>query len=126
MGTSIIALYSGEHYAEWALAVVDCTLSLLHTRSCAHHVSQTIFAHPPPPIPQTTPAGAPLGDADAARVKEVNKRLMTQKNLPEFEPVPLTLASLVAEGMRLVQQQDLVNTNKLGEEYMVRGGGSGV
>jgi hypothetical protein len=51
---------------------------------------------------------------------------MTQKNLPEFEPVPLTLASLVAEGMRLVQQQDLVNTNKLGEEYMVRGGGSGV
>jgi hypothetical protein len=52
-------------------------------------------------------------------VKEVNKRLLAQKNLPEFEPVPLTLASLVAEGMRLVTQQDLVNTNKLGEEYMV-------
>jgi SpoVK/Ycf46/Vps4 family AAA+-type ATPase len=63
-------------------------------------------------------AGAPLEVADEARVKEVNKRLLAQKNLPEFEPVPLTLASLVAEGMRLVTQQDLVNTNKLGEEYM--------
>jgi hypothetical protein len=49
----------------------------------------------------------------------MNRRLLTQKDLPEFEPVPLTLAMLVAEGLRLVQEQDLVNSTKLGEEYMV-------
>jgi hypothetical protein len=59
----------------------------------------------------------------------MNRRLLTQKDLPEFEPVPLTLAMLVAEGMRLVKEQELVNTSKLGEEYMVSvlcwGGGGG-
>lgn len=49
----------------------------------------------------------------------MNKRLLQQKNLPEFEPVPLTLAMLVQEGMRLVKEQQLVNNNRLGEEYMV-------
>lgn len=82
-----------------------------------------VFVPPPSPLdpshPQTTPAGAPLHDADEVRVKEVNKRLLSQQDLPEFEPVPLTLASLVAEGMRLVQEQELVSTSKLGEEYMV-------
>lgn len=71
---------------------------------------------------QHTHAGAPLQDAAEERVKEMNRRLMQQKNLPEFEPVPLSLASLVSEGMRLVAEQELVNTTKLGEEYMVRGG----
>jgi len=69
--------------------------------------------------------GAPLHDAAEERVKEVNRRLLQQKNLPEFEPVPLSLASLVAEGMRLVAEQDLVNNTKLGEEYMVRPAGGG-
>lgn len=55
----------------------------------------------------------------------MNRRLLTQKDLPEFEPVPLNLAMLVAEGLRLVQEQDLVNSTKLGEEYMVRGDGRG-
>ena len=50
----------------------------------------------------------------------MNRRLLSQQDLPEFEPVPLTLAMLVAEGMRLVQEQQMVNNTKLGEEYMVR------
>lgn len=62
--------------------------------------------------------GAPLHDADEARVKEVNKRLLSQKDLPEFEPVPLTLADLLAEGRRLVGEQEAVNQGRLGELYM--------
>jgi hypothetical protein len=42
------------------------------------------------------------------------------QDLPEFEPIPLRLADLVAEGERLVREQDAVNASKLGEEYMVR------
>ena len=71
-------------------------------------------------VPIVFNTGGPLDEAQEARVKEMNRRLLSQQDLPEFEPVPLTLAMLVAEGMRLVQEQQMVNNSKLGEEYMVR------
>eukprot|EP00882_Tetradesmus_deserticola_P007825 GHRQ01008237.1.p1 GENE.GHRQ01008237.1~~GHRQ01008237.1.p1 ORF type:complete len:325 (+),score=170.99 GHRQ01008237.1:94-1068(+) len=63
-------------------------------------------------------AGAPLHAADASRVKEVNKRLLAQQDLPEFEPVALRLADLISEGQRLVGEQAAVNAGRLGELYM--------
>jgi hypothetical protein len=51
-------------------------------------------------------------------VKEVNKRLLAQQDLPEFEPVPLQLSDLLSEGRRLVGEQEAVNAGRLGELYM--------
>lgn len=62
-------------------------------------------------------AGAALTDT-AADLKEVQRRLLKRDGVPVFEPVQLTLDMLVAEGERLVREQDLVNSNKLSEEYM--------
>jgi hypothetical protein len=63
-------------------------------------------------------AGAPLHSADEAKVKEVNRRLLSKQGVPDFQPVPLTLEGLMAEGRRLVAEQDAINSSKLGELYM--------
>eukprot|EP00878_Enallax_costatus_P019250 GHUV01020305.1.p1 GENE.GHUV01020305.1~~GHUV01020305.1.p1 ORF type:complete len:358 (+),score=81.86 GHUV01020305.1:442-1515(+) len=57
-------------------------------------------------------------DAEDADFKEVHRRLINKEGLPEFEPVPLTLDLLLAEGRRLVAEQDAVNNAKFSEEYM--------
>lgn len=62
--------------------------------------------------------GAPLHAADQSRVLEVNKRLLSQTGVPEFTPVPISLDMLMAEGRRLVAEQEAVNTSRLGQLYM--------
>lgn len=137
----------GEVFSPWALLrpARPAASRRLHAPPGAarpHHPWPSLLAlaaasaSPPHPTPRCAaphstrpcpppPPGAPLADAEPGGVKEVNSRLISQRDLPEFEPVPLCLADLVAEGMRLVAEQELVNTTKLGEEYMVRGGGKG-
>jgi hypothetical protein len=63
-------------------------------------------------------AGSTSLDAEDANFKEVNRRLINKEGLPEFEPVAVTLQDLLAEGRRLVAEQDAVNNAKLSEEYM--------
>ena len=41
-----------------------------------------------------------------------------RERLPSFEPVPLQLEALLAEGRRLAQEQEHVNSFRLSEEYM--------
>lgn len=72
-----------------------------------------------------TNAGTTSFDSNEANYKEVHRRLINREGLPEFEPVPISLASLLAEGRRLVAEQDAVNSAKLSEEYM-RGVKSGM
>jgi hypothetical protein len=55
---------------------------------------------------------------DEAIFKEVHRRLINKEDLPEFEPVQLSLQDLLAEGRRLVAEQDAVMSAKLSEEYM--------
>ncbi|KAI3426183.1 hypothetical protein D9Q98_008560 [Chlorella vulgaris] len=51
-------------------------------------------------------------------MKELGRRLAKQEGLPTFEPVDLSLNMLMAEGRRLVEEQDLINSHKLSEVYM--------
>lgn len=57
-------------------------------------------------------------DDEAADFKDVHRRLVKQKDLPQFTPVRATLDVLVAEGERLVAEQDAVNSSKLSEDYL--------
>ncbi|GBF99559.1 ribulose bisphosphate carboxylase oxygenase, chloroplastic [Raphidocelis subcapitata] len=57
-------------------------------------------------------------DSDKADFSDLHRRLVKGADLPQFEPVTATLAALVAEGERLVAEQDAVNANKLSEEYL--------
>lgn len=59
-------------------------------------------------------------------MKELSRRLLKRESLPMFEPVDLTLQMLVAEGARLEREQQMVNDQKLAQEYMpqMKGGGS--
>ena len=41
-----------------------------------------------------------------------------RERLPSFTPVPLRLEALLAEGRRLAQEQEHVNSFRLSEEYM--------
>lgn len=58
-----------------------------------------------------------FGD-DAADFTDLHRRLVKGKDLPQFKPVTATLDALVAEGERLVREQDLVNAHKLSEDYL--------
>lgn len=51
-------------------------------------------------------------------MKEVNRRLLSQQGVPQFDPVRLSLADLVEQGQRLVAEQDAVKGSNLGEQYM--------
>ncbi|KAI8473751.1 MAG: hypothetical protein J3K34DRAFT_164814 [Monoraphidium minutum] len=57
-------------------------------------------------------------DAESSNFAEIHRRLVKQTDLPRFEPVTATLGMLVAEGERLVAEQDLVNASKLSEDYL--------
>jgi hypothetical protein len=70
------------------------------------------------PLLLAPPPGSKSFNADEANFKEVHRRLINKEGLPEFEPVQLTLQDLLAEGRRLVAEQDAVNSAKLSEEYM--------
>ncbi|WIA19725.1 hypothetical protein OEZ85_005651 [Tetradesmus obliquus] len=63
-------------------------------------------------------SGSSSLDAEDANFKEVNRRLINKEGLPVFEPVAITVQDLLAEGRRLVAEQDAVNAAKLSEEYM--------
>ena len=55
---------------------------------------------------------------EGADVERVNKALLNYHNRPSFDSPVVTLAMLLAEGHRLVAEQDLVMEQKLSEEYM--------
>jgi hypothetical protein len=48
-----------------------------------------------------------------------------RRDLPVFQQVELRLSDLLAEGQRLVAEQDAVNSLKLSEEYLKDTGGGG-
>ena len=56
--------------------------------------------------------------AEGANMSEVSRRLLTGDGVPAFEPVTATLDALLAEGRRLIAEQDAVNANSLAEEYL--------
>jgi hypothetical protein len=58
-------------------------------------------------------------------MKKISERLARRRDLPQFEPVNLTLDSLMEEGDRLVHEQDMVNSMRLSDEYMIKQHGSG-
>lgn len=51
-------------------------------------------------------------------LKELGRRLVKKDNLPEFKPVKLSREALLAEGRRLVQEQEYVVSMKLSDEYL--------
>ena len=51
-------------------------------------------------------------------LKELGRRLAKQEDLPQFEPLQLTVDDLVVEGDRLVREQDNVNNFRLSNEYL--------
>jgi len=51
-------------------------------------------------------------------LKELGRRLLSQDNLPVFEPLSLHVQDLIIEGRRLVQEQDHVNSMRLSNEYL--------
>jgi hypothetical protein len=55
---------------------------------------------------------------EGADVDRVNKALLNEKQRPSFESPEVTLEMLLAEGKRLVEEQDLIMQQKLSEEYM--------
>jgi len=53
-------------------------------------------------------------------LKELGRRLVAREGLPTFEPVELTVEALMAEGGRLVMEQEAVKSMKLSKEYLKR------
>lgn len=51
-------------------------------------------------------------------LKELGRRLVAKEGLPQFEPVELTMDMLLAEGDRLVREQDAVQSMRLSDEYL--------
>lgn len=51
-------------------------------------------------------------------LKEMTKRLLSQKGLPVFKPVKLSVKMLVQEGERLENEQQMVKNLKLSDEYL--------
>jgi hypothetical protein len=60
--------------------------------------------------------GGELSD-EGSDVKAVHRALLKGKG-PVFEPVEATLEGLLAEGRRLVAEQELVNRSRLSEDYL--------
>lgn len=56
---------------------------------------------------------------------QISERLVRQKDLPQFEPVDLTLDMLMEEGDRLVYEQEMVNNTRLSDEYLRKQYGAG-
>ncbi|EFN56322.1 hypothetical protein CHLNCDRAFT_144763 [Chlorella variabilis] len=55
---------------------------------------------------------------DNQNMRELGRRLLRQEDLPQFEPVDLTLLMLMEEGRRLQAEQDMVNSMRLSDEYL--------
>jgi hypothetical protein len=62
---------------------------------------------------------------EGSNLRKIGERLVSKDKLPEFEPVDLTLDSLVEEGDRLVYEQEMVNNMRLSDEYVKKQYGSG-
>lgn len=64
-------------------------------------------------------------DSEDADMKEFAHRLLKKVDLPDFQPVDVTLDMLLVEGHRLAGEQDRVNSLKLSKEYMKYTGSGG-
>lgn len=58
-----------------------------------------------------------ITDEDA-NLAEVSRRLVSKKGLPVFNKVEVTVDSLIAQGRRLAQEQQMVMDHKLSEDYL--------
>lgn len=58
-----------------------------------------------------------MTDEDA-NMAALAKRLITKKDLPDFEPVEITTEMLLAEGHRLAMEQQRIKDIQLSKEYM--------
>lgn len=55
---------------------------------------------------------------DELDMKQLGPRLVRKRDLPDFEPVQLTIEMLIREGNRLATEQQRVNDIRLAQEYM--------
>ncbi|KAL0037164.1 hypothetical protein WJX79_003556 [Trebouxia sp. C0005] len=58
-----------------------------------------------------------ITDEDA-NLTAVSRRLVSKQGLPVFNKVKVTVDSLIAQGNRLAQEQQMVNDHKLSQEYL--------
>jgi hypothetical protein len=58
-------------------------------------------------------------------LKKISERLVKKRDLPQFEPMKLSLDMLMEEGDRLVYEQDMVNSLRLSDDYIIKQHGSG-
>ena len=63
-------------------------------------------------------SAAEVADLSEANMSELCRRLVLKEDLPTFEALDLSLEDLLAEGRRLRQEQDFVNSQNLAREYM--------
>jgi hypothetical protein len=61
---------------------------------------------------------AEICDLSEANMSELCRRLVLKEDLPTFEALDLSLEDLLAEGNRLAQEQEFVNTQNLAKEYL--------
>eukprot|EP00955_Chlamydomonas_euryale_P043271 352544-Chlamydomonas_euryale.AAC.18 len=64
-------------------------------------------------------------DPNKESLTEMSKRLVQGIDLPQFEPVRMTLDMLFAEGERLIAEQELVASTHLASEYLKSTGSGG-
>jgi hypothetical protein len=67
------------------------------------------------PVSDSTAA---INDLSEANMSELCRRLVLKEDLPTFEALDLSLEDLLAEGGRLQQEQDFVNSQNLAKEYL--------
>jgi hypothetical protein len=70
---------------------------------------------------------AELAEADGDALALFVKSLAGREGPPPFDPPPITLDALMAQGRRLVAEQEAVKTHRLADEYMrgAKDGGGG-
>lgn len=62
---------------------------------------------------------------ESGSMAKISERLVRGKDLPQFEPVDLTLDMIMEEGDRLVYEQEMVNNTRLSDDYLRKQYGSG-
>ena len=67
------------------------------------------------PVSDSTAA---INDLSEANMSELCRRLVLKEDLPTFEALDLCFEDLLAEGRRLAQEQEYVNTQNLAKEYL--------
>ncbi len=65
---------------------------------------------------------------ESVDLSPLGKYLIDKNNLPDLEPVQLTVTDLLREGQRLATEQQRINDSKLSQEYLrfMKGDGTSI